>query len=89
MMKIDTDTVPLIQNELSRLSSITERIMEYEHLTSDLLDNITVERFDIVEIVEKIVLEYSPLLRKNDKNRTFYKNDSLFGWIKIFLYRFS
>jgi len=61
-MKIDTDTVPLIQNELSRLSSITERIMEYEHMTSDLLDNITVERFDIVEVVEKIIREYSPLL---------------------------
>ncbi len=77
MMKIDTDTVPLIQNELSRLSSITERIMEYEHMTSDLLDNITVERFDIVEVVEKIVLEYSPLLRKKwQKIELSIKNDS-------------
>jgi len=64
VMKLDTSTVPLVQSELSRLASITERIMEYENLTHDMLSDIHVERFDISETIRHTILEYEPTIQK-------------------------
>lgn len=40
MMTLDTKTIPLLQTELTRLTSITEQIMEYESLTHHVSDDI-------------------------------------------------
>ncbi len=64
MMPLDTKTIPLLQNELTRLTSITEKIMEYEHLTHHYTDNIHVERFSISQQLEWLIHEYLPQLEK-------------------------
>ena len=40
MMQLDSKTIPLLQNELTRLTSITEQIMEYENLTHTYTDSV-------------------------------------------------
>ncbi len=67
MMSLDNKTIPLLQTELTRLTSITERIMEYEHLTHHYTDNIHVERFAIKKQIETLIHEYSPQLEKSEQ----------------------
>lgn len=64
MMSLDTKTVPLLQTELTRLTSITEQIMEYESLTHHVSDDVRVDRFDIRPLIEEMIYEYSPQLDK-------------------------
>lgn len=61
-MKLDEATIPLLQGELTRLATITEKMMEYEHLTHDIFDEVKVERFNIRPILEALVQEYRPQL---------------------------
>jgi hypothetical protein len=67
MMTLDTKTIPLLQNELTRLTSITERIMEYESLTHHYTEDIHVERFLVRNEIEMIIHEYLPQLEKNEQ----------------------
>jgi signal transduction histidine kinase len=64
MMSLDTKTIPLLQTELSRLTTITEQIMEYENFTHHVSDDVRVERFDIRPLIEEMIYEYSPQLDK-------------------------
>lgn len=65
MMALDTKTIPLLQNELTRLTSITEKIMEYETLTHRYTDDIHVERFALWNQIDILIHEYLPQLEKN------------------------
>jgi two-component system, OmpR family, sensor histidine kinase BaeS len=67
MMQLDTKTVPLLQTELTRLTSITEQIMEYENLTHHYSDDIHVERFSIRQQIESIIHEYTPQIEKTSQ----------------------
>jgi signal transduction histidine kinase len=67
VMKIDVDTLPLLQSELTRLTSITGRIMDFESLTHDIFDQVTVERFSLRKITENIVEEYMPQFQKKSQ----------------------
>ncbi len=67
MMLLDDKTIPLLQTELKRLTSITEQIMEYEHLTHHVSDDVRVERFDIREQVNELIYEYSPQFEKMEQ----------------------
>ncbi len=67
MMTLDNKTIPLLQAELTRLTSITEKIMEYEHLTHHYTDNIHVERFAVKKQIETLIHEYSPQLEKSEQ----------------------
>ena len=68
IMQLDQKTIPLLQNELTRLTSITEQIMEYEHLTHHYTDDIHVERFAIRPQIESLIYEYLPQLEKNKQS---------------------
>jgi signal transduction histidine kinase len=65
MMLLDTKTIPLLQNELTRLTSITEKIMEYETLTHHYTDDIHIERFILHDQIEILIHEYLPQIEKN------------------------
>jgi signal transduction histidine kinase len=64
MMTLDSKTIPLLQTELTRLTSITEQIMEYEDLTHHVSDDVQVERFDIPSQLDELIYEYSPQFDK-------------------------
>jgi signal transduction histidine kinase len=68
MMKLDNKTIPLLQKELTRLTSITEQIMEYEHLTSHYTDDIHVEKFLIKEQLESLIHEYTPQIERTGQH---------------------
>lgn len=68
MMKLDKDTLPLLQSELSRLTSITGKIMDFESLTHDIFDSVKVERFSLRKITEEIAQEYLPQFQKKDQS---------------------
>ena len=68
MMKLDKDTLPLLQSELSRLTSITGKIMDFESLTHDIFDQVKVERFSLRKITEEIMQEYLPQFQKKDQS---------------------
>jgi signal transduction histidine kinase len=67
-MKIDSDTLPLLQSELTRLTTITGRIMDFESLTHDIFESVTVERFSLRKITENIADEYIPQFQKKSQN---------------------
>ncbi|MDD2693336.1 MAG: HAMP domain-containing sensor histidine kinase [Candidatus Gracilibacteria bacterium] len=67
MMTLDKKTISLLQSELTRLTDITSRIMDYEHLTRDTFDHIHVERFSVRSRTLPIVAEYTPQLEKNNQ----------------------
>jgi two-component system, OmpR family, sensor histidine kinase BaeS len=67
-MKIDSDTLPLLQNELTRLTTITGRIMDFESLTHDIFESVTVERFSLRKITENIADEYIPQFQKKSQS---------------------
>lgn len=66
-MMLDAKTVPLLQTELTRLTIITEKIMEYENLTHNSTDDIQIERFAIKKQIETLVHEYSPQIEKTEQ----------------------
>ncbi len=68
MMVLDNKTIPLLQNELTRLTSITEKIMEYEHLTHKYTDDIHIERFAVKKQIETLIHEYTPQLEKTEQH---------------------
>jgi signal transduction histidine kinase len=63
-MKLDTKTVDLLHSELTRLTDITGKIMDYESLTHDVFSSVKVERFSLRRITEEIIHEYEPQLEK-------------------------
>jgi hypothetical protein len=70
MMSLDNKTIPLLQTELSRLTGITEQIMEYENLTHHYTDDIHVERFPLKRQIESLIYEYVPQLEKTEQQIT-------------------
>ena len=78
MMTLDAKTVPLLQTELTRLTSITEQIMEYENLTHHVSDDVRVERFDIRPIVDEIIYEYSPQLDRIQQKISLHGDESMY-----------
>lgn len=64
MLSLDKKTISLLQSELTRLTDITSRIMDYEHLTRDTFDHIHVERFSVRSRTLPIIAEYGPQLEK-------------------------
>jgi signal transduction histidine kinase len=71
ILKIDTKTVPLLQTELSRLTQITEKMMEYENLAQSILGDVHVERFQVRKILEEISATYLPQLNKSHQKIIF------------------
>lgn len=67
MMKLDKKTISLLQSELTRLTDITSRIMDYENLTRDTFDHIHVERFSVRSRTLPLIAEYEPQLEKNNQ----------------------
>jgi signal transduction histidine kinase len=67
MMQLDEKTLPMLQNELTRLTDITSRIMNYEHLTNDLFEHVQVENFSLSEITEEVISGYTPQLEKTEQ----------------------
>jgi signal transduction histidine kinase len=67
VMQLDQTTLTLVQNELTRLTNITGRIMDFESLTHDIFDHVTVERFDLRRITEDVIQEYTPQLQKQSQ----------------------
>lgn len=65
MMKLDPETIPLLQSELTRLTDITSRIMEYESLTSETFGRVQVEKFHLRKTTEEVLRSYTPQLQKN------------------------
>ena len=78
MMKLDTKTISLLQNELTRLTSITEKIMEYEHLTHHYTDDIHVERFALKKQIESLIHEYIPQIEKTEQYITVVWDTDIF-----------
>lgn len=68
VIKLDQKTISLLQTELTRLATITEKIMEYEHLTHDIFSDVRVERFDVRDIINQIIEEYRPQLLKTHQS---------------------
>jgi signal transduction histidine kinase len=66
-MKLDTGTVDLLHSELTRLTDITGKIMDYESLTHDVFDSVKVERFSLRRITEEIIHEYEPQLERRSQ----------------------
>lgn len=64
MMKLDEDSLPMLQAELTRLTDITGKIMDYEHLTNDLFDDVQVSNFSLVAITRQIITSYMPQIEK-------------------------
>lgn len=67
-MKLDQGTLTLLQNELTRLTNITGRIMDFESLTHDIFDHVTVETFDLRDITEDVIQEYAPQFQKQSQS---------------------
>ena len=67
-MKLDQSTLTLLQNELTRLTNITGRIMDFESLTHDIFDHVTVETFDLRDITEDVIQEYAPQFQKQSQS---------------------
>jgi two-component system, OmpR family, sensor histidine kinase BaeS len=65
MMTLDSRTITLLQKELTRLTDITEQIMQYEHLTHHSTEDIQIERFAIGRRIAPLIHEYLPQLEKN------------------------
>lgn len=68
IMSLDTKTIPLLQTELSRLTTITEQIMDYENMTHYYTDDIHVERFAVRKQLEDMIYEYLPQIEKNQQH---------------------
>ena len=68
VMKLDTETVDLLQSELERLTHITGRIMDYESLTHDIFEQVKVERFSLRKVTEDILREYLPQFQKYEQS---------------------
>jgi signal transduction histidine kinase len=62
MMTLDNKTITLLQKELTRLTDITEQIMQYEHLTQHSTDDIRRERFALGKKIAPLIHEYLPQL---------------------------
>jgi signal transduction histidine kinase len=77
MMQINETTAPLLQKELTRLADITERIMEYEHLAHDSINDIHIERFDPEKTFEEIIEEYQPQCKKHEQSIHLEKAKSI------------
>lgn len=67
VMNLDKKTITLLQWELTRLTDITSRIMNYEHLTRETFENIRISRFSVKNITSHLVEEYRPQLEKNQQ----------------------
>jgi two-component system sensor histidine kinase VicK len=78
MMALDNKTIPLLQNELTRLTTITEKIMEYEHLTHHYTDDIHIERFALKKQIETLIYEYIPQLEKTEQHITVIGDTDIF-----------
>lgn len=67
MITLDKQTLPLLQQELNRLTDITGRIMDYEYLARESFEDIRIERFCARQHILPIIREYTPQLEKNDQ----------------------
>lgn len=67
MMPLDNKSMPLLQTELTRLTGITEQIMEYENLTHHYTEDIHVERFALKKQIQSMIHEYLPQIEKNEQ----------------------
>lgn len=68
VMTLDKETLPLLQNELLRLTNITGKIMDFESLTHDIFDSVKVENFSLRRITEEIIQEYMPQVQKKQQS---------------------
>ncbi len=67
-MTLDKKTVSLLQTELTRLADITAKIMEYEHMSLDIIGEAMVERFQYKKILSDMHDEYLPQLQKTNQH---------------------
>lgn len=59
-MELDAKTLSLFQNELSRLTTTTEDIMQFERTTNPTEKKVRVERFSIRKSILPLIQEYIP-----------------------------
>lgn len=78
VLKIDAHTASLLQSELARLTHITEKMMEYEHLAKELIGDIHVERFQAKKVIAEILETYRPQLHKTHQEVIIdFPNDTM------------
>jgi two-component system sensor histidine kinase VicK len=64
VMKLDAKTIALFKNELDRLTSTTEEIMQFERATHPIEKTIHVERLNIRKLLVPMIQEYLPQSNK-------------------------
>ncbi len=64
VMKLDSGTLRLFQNELDRLTETTEEIMQFDRATHPVEKSIHVERISIRKILTPLIQEYLPQCQK-------------------------
>lgn len=64
VMKLDTKTLHLFQNELDRLAQTTEEIMQFDRATHPMQTTIRVERISIRKTLTPLIQEYLPQCQK-------------------------
>lgn len=70
VMELDTKTLVLFQNELSRLATTTEDIMQFERTTNPIEKIVRVERFSVKKAIIPHIQEYIPQTQPLDQHIT-------------------
>lgn len=72
VITLDENNIKMLYNEIERLIKITNSVMEYEKEVSENFWWIFVEKFNLAELVEKLIEEYKPILSKNSQEIVSY-----------------
>jgi len=70
-LKLDEKNIKLLHAEIDRLIKITNLIMDYEKEESKKNDDIFIEKFDLIELLEFIKNEYLSELQKENREIIF------------------
>ncbi|EKD65799.1 MAG: periplasmic sensor signal transduction histidine kinase [uncultured bacterium (gcode 4)] len=71
ILELDEKNIKLLHSEIDRLIKITNLIMDYEKEESKKNDDIFIEKFDLIELLEFVKSEYLSELQKNNSEVTF------------------
>lgn len=71
ILKLDEKNIKLLHAEIDRLIKITNLIMDYEKEESKKNDDIFIEKFDLIELLEFVKSEYLSELQKDNREIIF------------------
>jgi len=71
ILELDEKNIKLLHSEIDRLIKITNLIMDYEKEESKKNDDIFIEKFDLIELLEFVKSEYLSELQKNNSEVIF------------------